>query len=37
MSKFEIVTDLNTILELESEQEGLFNQREFGCMERTNW
>ena len=30
-------TDVNTRVELEIEQEGFFNQREFGCMERTNW
>ena len=36
-NKLATETDLNTRVELESEQEGLFNQREFGCMERTNW
>ena len=30
-------TDVNRRVELESEQEGFFNQRKFGCMERTNW
>ena len=33
MYKFEIETDENTRIKLESEQEGLFNQREFGCMD----
>ena len=36
-NKLATETDVNTRVELESEQEGLFNQREFGCMERTNW
>ena len=36
-NKLATETDVNTRVELESKQEGLFNQREFGCMERTNW
>ena len=36
-NKLATETDLNTRVELESEQEGFFNQQEFGCMERTNW
>ena len=36
-NKLATETDVNTRVELESEQEGLFNQREFDCMERTNW
>ena len=36
-NKLATETDVNTRVELESEQEGLLNQREFGCMERTNW
>ena len=36
-NKLATETDVNTRVDLESEQEGLFNLREFGCMERTNW
>ena len=36
-NKLATETDVNRRVELESEQEGFFNQREFGCMERTNW
>ena len=36
-NKLATETDLNTRVELESEQEGFFNQQEFGCMQRTNW
>ena len=36
-NKLATETDVNTRVELESEQEGFFNQQEFGCMERTNW
>ena len=36
-NKLATETDVNTREELESEQEGFFDQREFGCMERTNW
>ena len=36
-NKLATETDVSRRIELESEQEGLFNQREFGCMERTNW
>ena len=36
-NKLATETDVNTRVELESEQEGSFNQRGFGCMERTNW
>ena len=36
-NKLATETDINRRAELESEQEEFFNQREFGCMERTNW
>jgi len=36
-NKLATETDVNRRVELENEQEGFFNQREFGCMERTNW
>ena len=36
-NKLATETDVNRRVELESEQEEFFNQREFGCMERTNW
>ena len=36
-NKLATETDVNTRDELEGEQEGFFDQREFGCMERTNW
>ena len=35
-NKLATETDINRRAELESEQEEFFNQREFGCMERTN-
>ena len=36
-NKLATETDVNRRVELESKQEEFFNQREFGCMERTNW
>ena len=36
-NKLATETDVNTRVELEIEQEGFFNKREFGCIERTNW
>ena len=36
-NKLATETNVKTRVELESEQEGFINQREFGCMERTNW
>ena len=36
-NKLATETDENTRVELESEQEGFFNQQEFVCMEITNW
>ena len=36
-NKLATETDVNTRVELESEQKKFFNQLEFGCLERTNW
>ena len=36
-NKLATETDVKTREELELEQEGLINQRQFGCSERTSW
>ena len=36
-NKLATETDVKTREELELEQEGLINQRKFGCSERTSW
>ena len=36
-NKLATETDVKTREELELEQEGLINQREFGCSEKTSW
>ena len=36
-NKLATETDVNTRVDLELDQEGLINQRKFGCMERTSW
>ena len=36
-NKLATETDVKTREQLELEQEGLINQRKFGCSERTSW
>ena len=36
-NKLTTETDVKIRVDFEFEQEGLINQRKFGCMERTSW